>query len=131
MLFSKVTKPTDWCSGMVVAPKAKGKVRICVDCTKLNNYVCRELHIHILTTVDETLSKLPGAKFFSKLDANSGFWQISLRDNSKDLATSITPVRRFCFNRLPLGICSAPEHFQRRMSTFLMAFWECYVTLTT
>ena len=26
---------------------------------------------------------------------------------------------RLCFNKLPLGICSAPEHFQRRMSTIL------------
>ena len=59
-VISKVTRPTDWCSGMVVVPKANGKVRICVDYTKLSKYVCRELHI--LPTVNETLSKLSGAK---------------------------------------------------------------------
>lgn len=36
--------------------------------------------------------------------------------NSKHL---ITPFGRFCFNVLPFGINSGPEHFQRRMSQFL------------
>jgi len=35
------------------------------------------------------------------------------------LTTFITPYGRFCFNRLPFGITSAPEHFQRRMSEIL------------
>ncbi len=34
-----------------------------------------------------------------------------LRDNF------ITPVGRFCFNRLPFGFTSAPNIFQREMST--------------
>ena len=38
-VISKVTRPTDWCCGMVVVPKANGKVRICVDYAKLNKYV--------------------------------------------------------------------------------------------
>jgi hypothetical protein len=35
------------------------------------------------------------------------------------LTTFITPFGRYHFNRLPFGITSAPEHFQRRMSTLL------------
>ena len=31
-----------------------------------------------LPAVDWTLAQLAGARLFSKLDANSGFWQISL-----------------------------------------------------
>ena len=66
-IISRVEEPTDWCSGMVVVLKSNGKVRICVDYTKLNKNVCHELHM--LLTVEETLSKLWGAKIFSKLDA--------------------------------------------------------------
>ena len=116
-VISPVSEPTDWCAGMVVAPRKNGKVRICVDLTKLNESVRREKHP--LPTVEHTLSKLSGAKVFSKLDANSGFWQIPLAAESKTLTTFITPVGRFCFNRLPFGISSAPEHFQRRMSSIL------------
>ena len=97
-----------------MVPKANGKVRICVDLTKLNESVLRERHP--LPCVDYTLAQLAGANIFSKLDANSGIWQISLSPESRPLTTFITPFGRFWFNSLPLGVASAPEHFQKRMS---------------
>ena len=75
-VISKVAQPTPWCAGMVVVPKKNGKVRICVDLKPLNCSVLRE--IHPLLKVNETLAWLSGAKIFSKLDANSGFWKIPL-----------------------------------------------------
>ena len=116
-VIKKVEEPTDWCAGMVVVPKENGKVRICVDLTKLNLSVKRELHP--LPAVDQVLAQLAGAKVMSKLDANSGFWQIPLSPESAKLTTFITPYGRYCFHRLPFGISSAPEHFQRRMSDIL------------
>ena len=62
------------------------------------------------------LSRLSNAKTFSKIGANSGFWQIELSKQSSLLTTFITPFGRFCFNRLPFRISSAPELFQKRMS---------------
>ena len=62
--------------------------------------------------MDENLAKLGDSKIFSKLDANSGFWQIPLDSKSKLLTTLVTPFGRFCFNGLPFGISSAPEIFQ-------------------
>ena len=35
-VIEKVEKPTEWSSGMVVAPKPNGKARLCVDLTQLN-----------------------------------------------------------------------------------------------
>ena len=87
-VIAKVHKPTEWCAGMVVVPKANGKVRICVDLTNLNQSVRRERHP--LPAVDQTLAQLAGAKVFSKLDANSGFWQIPLAPESAKLTTFIT-----------------------------------------
>ena len=68
-----------------VTPKANNKVRVCVDLSKLNNFVQRENHP--LPSVDTTLEKLAGARYFTKLDANSGFWQIKLSERSKTLTT--------------------------------------------
>ena len=102
---------------MVVVPKQNGNVRICVDLTKLNQSVCRERHI--LPSVEQVLAQIGGAKVFTKLDANSGFWQIKLSKESALLTTFITPFGRFCFNRLPFGITSAPELFQKRMAYIL------------
>ena len=117
-VISPVTEPTQWCSGMVPVPKSNGRVRICVDLTSLNKAVIRE--IHPMKSVDENLAKLRGSSFYSKLDANSGFWQIPLNEHSQLLTTFISPFGRFCFNRLPFGISSAPEIFQRMMSSILI-----------
>ena len=116
-VISKVTEPTTWCAGMVVVPKKSGNVRICVDLKPLNKSVLRE--VLPLPRVDDTLAQLAGARLFSKLDANSGFWQIPLSQESRLLTTFITPMGRYCFNKLPFAISSAPEHFQRRMNELL------------
>ena len=116
-VISRVDEPTPWCAGIVVVHKKSGALRICVDMKPLNESIERE--IHPLPKVDETLAQLTGAKVFSKLDANCGFWQIPLDIKSRHLTTFITPFGRFCFNKLPFGISSAPEHFQKRMSRVL------------
>ena len=116
-VISPVTEPTDWCSPMVVVPKPKGGVRLCIDLTSLNKAVKREAYP--MASVDESLAKLSGSKVFSKLDARSGYWQIPLDEQSRLLTTFITPFGRFCMNRLPFGICSASEIFQRMMTETL------------
>ena len=116
-VISKIDEPTEWCAGMVVVPKKGGNIRICVDLKPLNTNVRRE--VHPLPKVDETLAQLSGARVFSKLDANSGFWQIPLAKKSRPLTTFLTPFGRYCFNKMPFGISSAPEHFQKRMTKIL------------
>ena len=69
--------------------------------------------------VDETLALLSGATVLSKVDANSGFWQIPLADESQHYTTFISPFGRYQFKKLPFGISSAPEIFERRMSVVL------------
>ena len=116
-VIKKIDTPTPWCAGMVVVPKKEGKIRICVDLKPLNESVLRE--IHPLPKVEDTLAQLSGARVFSKLDANSGFWQFPLAEKSQQLTTFITPFGRYHFTKMPFGISSAPEHFQKRMSAIL------------
>ena len=65
------------------------------------------------------LSQLSTGKLFSKLDANSGFWQIVLAPESRALTTFLTPWGRFQFRRFPFGLSSAPEIFQRSIEKIL------------
>jgi transposase InsO family protein len=116
-VIERVDEPTEWCSPCIVVPKHNGKIRVCVDFTKLNVAVKRELHP--LPVIEETLARLSGAKVFSKLDANSGYWQMRLRPEAQKLTTFITPFGRYLCKRLPFGISSAPEIFQREMQRIL------------
>ena len=116
-VIREVTEPTDWCSAMVPVVKKTGAVRICVDLKQLNKAVRRE-HL-MLPSLDDISPNLSNAKVFSTLDAASGFWQIPLDEDSQLLTTFITPFGRYAFRRLPFGISSAPEIFQKKMSALL------------
>ncbi|GFS00231.1 Pol polyprotein [Elysia marginata] len=64
-IIKKVTEPTDWCSGLVVVPKASRKIRLCVDLTKLNEGVKRENFPLPLT--EELLTRLAEESYSQSL----------------------------------------------------------------
>ena len=116
-VISRVEEPTPWCAGIVAVPKSRGDVRICVDLRHLNQSVMHE--VHPLPKVEETLAQLTGAKLFSKLDANSGFWQIRLAEESRLLTTFITPFGRYCFKtNYPSGLRAPLSIFKRGCHEF-------------
>ena len=108
VVIFKVDVATDWCAGMVMVPKKNGSVCICVYLKPLNESILQETH----PLPDGTLAQLSSPAVFSRLDANSGFWQTLLAETSQYLNTFNTPFGRYCFNKVPFGISSAPEHFQ-------------------
>lgn len=69
--------------------------------------------------MEPILATLGQAKYFSRLDAYLGFYQVKVHPESMLLTTFITPFGRFKFNRLPFGISCTPEHFQRMIHQLL------------
>lgn len=113
----RVTNPTPRDAGLFMVPKSSGGYRVCIDFTKLNQVVPRERHV--LPTVDQVLGLLGDAAVFSKLKVTSSFHQVKLSKDSQELTMFITPYGRYCFCRLPFGITSAPEFFQRQVAWIL------------
>jgi transposase InsO family protein len=126
-VIREVIEPTEWCAPMVPVLKRTGKVRICSDFKNLNKKVKREYYM--LPTLEDIAPKLAGAKVFSSLDAASGYFQIALDPSSALYTTFMTPFGRFCYQRLPMGITSAPEIFQRKMSELLSGHEGCEVIM--
>ena len=112
-IITPVTDPTPWINSMVVVHKKNGALRICLDPKELNNAIRRENYP--LPTIEDVATRLHGAKVFTVLDVRSGFWHVVLDEPSSLLTTFCTPFGRYRWNRMPFGICSAPEIFQRRM----------------
>lgn len=106
-------EPTEWVSQMVAAQKKNGEIRICLDPRDLNKALQRPHHP--MRTVDDVISRMANARVFSTLDAKAGFWQIHLDEASSKRTTFSTPYGRHRFLRLPFGINTAPEVFQRAM----------------
>ena len=112
-VIRKIEEPTDWVNSMVCVKKKNGELRICMDPKDLNENIKRE-HYQIPKR-EEIYSEMAGARYFSKLDASQGFWQLKLDESSTKYCTFNTPFGRYCFQRLPFGIISASEIFHRAM----------------
>jgi len=112
-IVAKVTEPTDWVNSLVVVQKPNGQLRICLDPRDLNSAIKRPHYP--MPALEDALAKMTGAKFFSKLDARSGYWQMKLDTESSFLTTFNTPFGRYRFLRLPFGLVSAQDEFQRKM----------------
>jgi hypothetical protein len=99
--------------------KKDGKsVRICIDPKFLNKALLREFHP--LTTLESVLPSINGSQYFTTLDANMGFFQLQLDSQSQLLTAFNTPWGRYMYLRLPMGITSAPEIFQRAMEELFL-----------
>lgn len=108
-----VDYPTDWVNNMQIVEKPNGSLRICLDPKPLNACIKRE-HF-LIPKIEDILSRLNGKQVFTVLDLRNGFWQMELDSQSSDLTTFMTPFGRFRWRRVPFGISSAPEMFQKRM----------------
>ncbi|UYV65033.1 K02A2.6-like, partial [Cordylochernes scorpioides] len=112
-IIEKIEEPTVWAHPMVVVKKPSGKYRICIDPRELNKWVLREHYT--LPAPENILAEIPKAKFYSVLDAKSAFWQVPLSENASKYLVMSTPFGRYRFLRLPFGISSAPDIFQKIM----------------
>lgn len=114
--IGRQTEPTHWVNSMVTVVTEK-KTRICMDPQDLNQAIKRE-HYPLLT-VEEVASRMPSAKYFSVLNANQGFWQVRLDEQSSKLCTFNTPIGRYHLLHLPFGIPSVSEVFQRSVAQMI------------
>lgn len=110
-IIEKVDEPRMWVHNMVIVEKLNGDLRICLDPKNLNK--CIKQNKYLIPTVEDISMKLYGAKIFSVLDLKDGFWHVELDEESKKLVTFATPFGNYQFNRLPFGLCSSAETFQK------------------
>ena len=116
-IIEQVESPTPWINHLQPVRKSNGTVRLCVDPQHLNQALKRN---HYQTPdIDDVLPQLAEAKMFSLCDAKDGFLQVKLSEKSSHLTTFWTPYGRYKWKRMPFGISTAPEEFQRRLSSAL------------
>jgi hypothetical protein len=94
-----------------VVEKPNRSLRLCLDPQALNKYIVKDSFL--IPTYDEIFMKLRDKKYFTTLDLKNGFYQIELSDKSKELCSFNTPFGVYSFQRLPFGVSTAAEVFQR------------------
>ncbi|UYV77253.1 K02A2.6-like [Cordylochernes scorpioides] len=88
-IIAQVNVATEWCAPTVIAGKPNGDIRLCVELSRLNEHVQRE--VHPMPVLEHMLGQLGEARFFSKLDANTKIEAVA----EMPAPTDVHGVRRF------------------------------------
>ena len=116
-----------WACGVVMAKKKGGQLRFCCDFRYLIAVTIKDAYP--IPRIDESLSKLGDAKFFTTLDLGSAFWQVPLRKQDREKTGFACELGLFQWKRMPFGLCNATATFQRLMAQALTSVTNKYGNL--
>lgn len=80
-----------------------------------------------LPNFEECLEPLSGNRYFSTLDLASGYWQIEMAEESRELTSFRTDDAQYHFLRMPFGLCNAPASFQRLVNALFAGMKEVHL----
>ena len=117
-----------WGTAILMVPKKDGTWRMCVDYRDLNALTITDAYP--LPRIDDLLHKLGGAKYFTKMDLQSGYHQIWIEphDRHKTAFRIGEPVDGNChfeWRVMPFGLKNAPPTFQRYMTLIMSECCDC------
>ena len=130
MLVKGVIRPSksEWGTVPVFVQKKEGTWRMALDYRRLNQQLVFDAYP--IPRPWDMVKALVGHKFYTALDANWGFWNLRVHEDSKKYTAILTPWGLYEFNVLPFGIKNSPGEFQRAMDTALRGcrdFVHCYI----
>lgn len=112
-----------WSSPVVLAWKKDGSIRFCVDYRKVNAVTKKDKYP--LPRIDEAFDALAKAQFFSTIDLTSGYHQLPVAEDSKEITAFTTRKGHYEYNRVPMGMTNSPATFQRNMELILRGLtWQ-------
>ena len=127
-VLEKVTEPTEWVNSFVIVEKVidssnahspnhviKKSIRLCIDPKDLNEALEREPYYS--RSINELISMFAGAKVFTIVDIDKGYWQVVLHPESRKLTCMAFDIGRYQFKRLPMGSKVASDIFQRMLDS--------------
>ena len=101
-VIKEAREHTEWINSIVPIKKPDGSLRLCVDPKDFNQAIKRNQLFS--RKVDDILPKLANSKYFSLLDAKSGYWHVPFDKESSFLTAFNTPWGRYRWLRLPFGL---------------------------
>lgn len=113
-------KPTEWTSPAHFVLKPDGEnLRLVTDYRQLNKAVKRPIH-PFASASDLMKRVLPSSRWFIKLDAKHGYFQVPLDHASSLLTTFLLPSGRWRYTVMPMGLISSMDEFNLRTDKPMM-----------
>jgi len=102
-----------------------GEYRAVTDFRALNAVTVRNKYP--LPRADQLFDKLSKAKYFTKIDLRTGFYQILINQLDRHKTAFTTSQGLFEYNVLPMGLCNSPGIFMQLMNDTFAEFLNKFV----
>jgi hypothetical protein len=102
-----------WISPAFYVPKPNGKLRLVTDFTRINQFIQRTTH-PFPSADDVKRSIKHGNKYFAKLDAIHGYFQLSLDEEDSYWTTFLLPSGKYRYTRGPMGLAHTSDEWCMR-----------------
>ncbi|KZZ95139.1 Ribonuclease H-like protein [Ascosphaera apis ARSEF 7405] len=109
-----------WGFPVLFVKKANGTWRMCVDFRMLNKDTVK--NTYPLPRIDALFDYIGQAKYLTKFDLLSGFWQVRMAEDSIPKTAFNTQWGKFEFLAMPFGLTNAPATFQAMMNQVLEGY---------
>jgi predicted aspartyl protease len=131
LLDKKLIRPSESPYGapVILIRKKDGSFRLCLDYRKLNDITVK--NAYGLPRVDEMFDRLSGAKIFTQLDCQSGYWQIRVKESDISKTAFRSRVGHYEWMVMPQGVTNGPATFSALMqhifSDIIDKYFICYL----
>ncbi|KAA0060752.1 uncharacterized protein E5676_scaffold451G00440 [Cucumis melo var. makuwa] len=107
--------------------KKDGSLRLCIYYRVLNKLTVRNKYPPPIIT--DLFDRLHGAKYFSKLDLRSGYYQVRIPEGDEPKTTCVTRYGVFEFLVMPFGLTNAPATFYTLMNMVFHEYLDKFVVV--
>jgi hypothetical protein len=114
-----------WGAPVIFVPKKDGTQMLCVDYHALNEVTVKNKYP--LPRIDDLLDQLCGACVFSKIDFQSAYHQLMIRECDILKTTFISRYGLYEYTVMSFGLTNAPAYFMYLMNKVFMEYLDKFV----